>query len=124
MTMNELTAEQPMPPAVSVPACVEDCLHDDERTVELSAILDGLVDGLRVVADADAVWSLVRGRFWLSQAELIDELRRGAAELFEALGPVPAVGSVRVLAPSGEPQHTLTVHLNRRAAVPFVFIVG
>lgn len=124
MTMNELTALRPMPPAVIVPACVEDCLNDDERTVELTAILEGMAAGLRIVADADAVWSLVRGKFWLGQAELVDELRRGAAELFEALGPVPAVASVRVHAPAGDPQHALTVHMNRRAAVPFVSIVG
>ena len=124
MTMNQLTTVRPMLPAVSVPACAEDCLNDDEQTVEITSILEDGAHGLRVVANADAVWSLVRGKFWLGQAELVREIRRGAAELFEALGAVPDMASVRVHTPEGEPQHAMTVHMNRRAAVPFVFIEG
>lgn len=124
MKMNELTALQLILPAVFVPACVEDCLSDHERTVELTSLLEGVGKGLRVVADADAVWSLARGKFWLGQAELVREIRRGAAALFEALGVIPALASVRLPTPQGEPADFLTVHMNRQAVVPFVFIEG
>lgn len=124
MTTNESTATACTLPAILVPACVEDCLSDTEQSVELTALLGIPAGSLRIVANSDAVWSLVRGRFWLSQTQLVEELRRGVAELFEAVGPLPAMASLRVRVPSGTPQHRVTVYVNKHAAVPFIFIEG
>ena len=124
MKENEYINGAPMLPAVRVPACVEDCVTDSEDTVELTALAEGLDGTLRVFANGDAVWWLVGERFWLEQTQLVEAVRSGLGRLLGFLGELPTVATLRVPLPCFEDGHDLVVHVNRKAATPFIFIEG